>query len=179
MNLWYKLFPKKTAIITFSNGVEFNIVDPDYRLIRIEDIAMALSNLCRFNGLIENNYFSISEHSLNVAKCLENDGYIKNIVLAGLLHDAAEYVTGDCISPWKSYLGRRYKKIERKLEVAINKKFNIDLFKYHKVIKNFDNQMFELENLCLKKGGRHPFIRCLCPKVAREEFLEKYWELTR
>ena len=45
--------------------------------------------------------------------------------LACLLHDAAEYVIGDMITPFKVALGSDYKNIELRLEKAIHIRFGI------------------------------------------------------
>jgi 5'-deoxynucleotidase YfbR-like HD superfamily hydrolase len=45
--------------------------------------------------------------------------------LTALLHDAAEYVIGDMISPFKTALGVDYKAFERRLEGAVHVRFGL------------------------------------------------------
>ena len=45
--------------------------------------------------------------------------------LAILLHDAAEYVIGDMISPFKNALGMDYKQFEARLQKAIHLRFGL------------------------------------------------------
>src|SRR5258708_4731596 len=45
--------------------------------------------------------------------------------LAGLLHDAPEYVIGDMISPFKAVLGGDYKAVEKRLLSAIHLRFGL------------------------------------------------------
>jgi 5'-deoxynucleotidase YfbR-like HD superfamily hydrolase len=45
--------------------------------------------------------------------------------LAGLLHDAPEYVIGDMISPFKAALGVDYRTFEDRLETAIHVRFGL------------------------------------------------------
>jgi hypothetical protein len=45
--------------------------------------------------------------------------------LAALLHDAAEYVIGDMISPFKAALGLDYRAFEDRLETAIHIRFGL------------------------------------------------------
>jgi 5'-deoxynucleotidase YfbR-like HD superfamily hydrolase len=45
--------------------------------------------------------------------------------LAALLHDAAEYVIGDMISPFKAVVGGDYKQVEDRLQRAIRLRFGL------------------------------------------------------
>lgn len=63
--------------------------------IRLDDIAWALSNICRFGGHCHRPY-SVAEHTLTVASLLP-----PHKKLFGLLHDAPEAYLGDVASPLK------------------------------------------------------------------------------
>ena len=45
--------------------------------------------------------------------------------MSALLHDAAEYVIGDMISPFKAALGLDYKVFEARLDEAVNRRFGL------------------------------------------------------
>ena len=45
--------------------------------------------------------------------------------MAALLHDAAEYVIGDLISPVKNNVGEEYNVLEERLMMAIYRRFGI------------------------------------------------------
>ena len=49
----------------------------------------------------------------------------KALRLAALLHDAAEYVIGDLISPFKAAVGIDYKAFEKRLDRAIHIRFGL------------------------------------------------------
>lgn len=176
MNIW-NLFRRKTAIITLPDDKEFDILNPDPNLIDIEHIAISLGNQCRFTGLVE-EFYSVAEHSLNVAKYLEIYGHDRPILLAGLLHDAAESYISDLNTPLKTYIGKKYKDVERNIEKAVCTRFGIDLFKNKVIIKHFDKIMYGIENEALKNKNLNPIIRNLTPKQAREAFLNEFNRLS-
>ena len=119
------------------SGRRLQILDPSPIDIEIEDIAHGLSFLARWNGQTTGKHpFSVAQHSLLVedifSKQFPNmDNHSK---LFALLHDAAEYVIGDMISPLKSHLGINYEELDGKLTMAICIRFNIPTKKI-KIIK--------------------------------------------
>src|SRR5579885_2784587 len=77
-------------------GVAFYPLDPRPEEILIEDIAHALSMLCRFTGHVK-RFYSVAQHCVYVShRCDPKDA------LWGLLHDAAEAYLNDISRPVKS-----------------------------------------------------------------------------
>ena len=119
------------------SGRRLQILDPSPLDIEIEDIAHGLSFLARWNGQTTGEYpFSVAQHSLLVEDIFSKqfpkmDNQSK---LFALLHDAAEYVIGDMISPLKSHIGINYEELDGKLTMAICIRFNIPTKKI-KIIK--------------------------------------------
>ena len=110
------------------SGRRLNLLEPSPLDIEIEDIAHGLSRVARWNGQTSGNWaFSVAEHSVLVETILER--YRKNAPtewrLAALVHDAAEYVIGDLISPFKAAVGLDYKAYERNLQSAIHIRFGL------------------------------------------------------
>jgi len=103
------------------SGVMYYPADPDPSSICIEDIAHALSMLCRFNGHSKFHY-SVAQHSVLVASFLPPE-----LALLGLMHDAAEAYTGDMIQPIKCIV-HDYSWVGLRSWEAIAKRF--DLFSY-------------------------------------------------
>ncbi len=92
----------------------FDKLDPDS--ICIEDIAHALSNVCRFSGHCPHHY-SVAQHSVLVSKlCSQEDA------LTGLLHDATEAYIGDMVTPLKRLIPD-FQSFEDRLWQIIAKKF--------------------------------------------------------
>lgn len=99
-------------------GKAFFPLDPRPEDIDIEDIAHALSHLCRYGGHC-NKFYSVAQHSIHVAEALPDD-----IKLWGLLHDATEAYLVDVPRPIKSLLPQ-YKDIEANIWDAIKLKFGL------------------------------------------------------
>jgi len=110
------------------SGRRLDLLDPSPLDIEIEDIARGLARVARWNGqTLGDHAFSVAEHSVIVESLLI---YIKPDAthaerLTALLHDAAEYVIGDMISPFKQALGLDYKSFETRLEEAIHLRFGL------------------------------------------------------
>lgn len=78
----------------FKSGRVVNPLALEPTDLDIRDIAHNLSLICRYTGAFPFHY-SVAQHSLLVASMMAKDGHKPKAVLAGLLHDAAEYVFGD------------------------------------------------------------------------------------
>jgi len=108
------------------SGRRLDLLDPSPFDIEIEDIARGLARVARWNGQTSGDHaFSVAEHSV-VVEHLFTTLYPKSSRedrLTALLHDAAEYVIGDMISPFKAALGIDYKAFEARLEEAIHLRY--------------------------------------------------------
>lgn len=110
------------------SGRRLDLLDPHAIDIEIDDIALGLSRVARWNGQTRGEHgFSVAQHSLIVEEIC---GHIQpelavNWRLMALLHDAAEYVIGDMISPFKAALGLDYRRFEDQLEKAIHIRFGL------------------------------------------------------
>lgn len=107
--------------IRTSSGVKFYPLNPDPQGILIEDIAHALSLLCRGNGHVK-VFFSVGQHCIHCAKEAEQRGYSTRLILACLLHDASEAYLSDITRPVKQHL-QDYCRYEKHLLEVIYKKF--------------------------------------------------------
>ena len=110
------------------SGRRLDLLDPSPLDIEIEDIAHGLARVARWNGqTVGEHAFSVAQHSLVVEEIAAHirPGLSPNWRLAALLHDAAEYVIGDMISPFKAALGLNYQAFEERLETAIHLRFGL------------------------------------------------------
>lgn len=115
-------------------GVQFWPLDPREDEIKIEDIAHALSLICRYGGHCK-TFYSVAQHSVLVSKICH-----WRYALAGLLHDATEAYCGDVVRPLKPYL-TNYQSIEARLSYVIGNKFGIHFGNYYKQIKKADDTL--------------------------------------
>ena len=110
------------------SGRRLDLLDPSPFDIEIEDIAHGLSRVARWNGQTSGDWpYSVAEHSVLVETLLHRlypDLSLK-WRLAALLHDAAEYVIGDMITPFKAIIGPDYKGVEKRLEEAVHVRFGL------------------------------------------------------
>jgi len=135
---------------TFS-GVKFFIRDPRPEDVRIEDIAHALSMVCRFGGHVRKPY-SVAEHSVRVSECIAELGGTPEEVFWGLMHDAAEAYVGDIIWPLKRQPELSgYKIVERRVELAICKAFGMS-YDMPAIVKHADLVMLATEKRDLMRG---------------------------
>ena len=89
--------------ITTYTGQHFEPTNPDPELIRIEDIAHALSMICRGNGHVK-TFWSVGQHCICCAREAAARGLSNRMVLACLLHDASECYMSDVPTPFKNEL---------------------------------------------------------------------------
>lgn len=81
--------------IQLASGRFFDFTSFDVKQIEIEDIAHALSQLCRFTGHCK-KFYSVAQHSVLVSHLVP-----AQYALAGLLHDATEAYINDLSRPLK------------------------------------------------------------------------------
>jgi uncharacterized protein len=171
-----------TWITTYS-GKQFFPLDPNPNDISIEDIAHALSNVCRFNGHVK-SFYSVAQHSVIVSENC-NPEY----ALHGLLHDASEGLSlGDLPTPIKKLKEFDfYRKVEANLQTMVYRKFGLELYE-PKDVKEADERALitEMRDLMAPaasnwKSDKKPFdfkIEPLLPNQAKELFIERFYELT-
>jgi uncharacterized protein len=97
-------------------GRKFFPLDPIKEDIVIEDIAAALSKLCRFGGHCK-WFYSVAEHCMLMME--QAPEYLR---FAALMHDAAEAYLVDLPRPLKRHLPE-YKAAEQRLMLTIAERF--------------------------------------------------------
>lgn len=117
------------SFFTTFSGIKFYPLDPRPEEILIEDVAHALSMVCRFGGHTR-IFYSVAQHSVLVSRKLPDE-----LKFVGLMHDATEAYLGDMIRPLKLEIPQ-YQEVEKKLWKVMAEKWRLpekipDLVKYH------------------------------------------------
>lgn len=82
--------------MTTYSKIHLDPINPEPDLINLEDIAHALSLLCRGNGHLK-HFYSVGQHSINCAVKAKERGLSVRIQLASLLSDASGNTENGCI----------------------------------------------------------------------------------
>jgi 5'-deoxynucleotidase YfbR-like HD superfamily hydrolase len=174
------------AIMTYT-GALFDLVAPTADMVRIEDIAHATSQLCRFTGHTQ-HYYSVAQHCVLVSYLVKGKPRLK---FAGLMHDAQEAYVNDIASPLKRCLPG-YKKMENVIERVITEKYGLR-FPMPQAVKDADRKALALEAkkfmlLPWKDFGEPPtrlseaVKMCMTvgldPRAAEQLFLGRFNELS-
>jgi len=142
-------------------STEIDLFNPTAEMIKLEDIIHGLAHNPHFNGQSP-KFFSIAQHSMLVFSLINNEVENPNsdLLLAALLHDAAEAYVGDVISPIKKHLPF-FKELEDKILKVIFQKFGLDI-ELMKEVKPFDLMAQDIElNQFYNKGN--------------SDWIEEYW----
>lgn len=131
--------PFDSAWIQTHTGGRFYPFNPDPFDINIEDIAHALSHICRFSGHCS-SYYSVAQHSVLVSH------HVDPMHAAwGLLHDAAEAYLCDIPRPIKHTSAfNAYREAEAKIERAVAERFCLPP-RMPDAVKRADNALLATE----------------------------------
>jgi len=168
-------------IMTYT-GRLFYPLDPRAWDITIEDVAHALSQICRYGGHTR-RFYSVAEHSLWVSYNVPPE-----IAREALMHDAGEAYVGDVVRPIKYATSfAAYREIEARVDLACRDAFGLRSDPaVWAAIKEIDDRMIIDEaaelmtpNACWDRLGEplDQLILGLDPRTAEVNFLERFREL--
>lgn len=171
--------------ISLLSGGRFNYNRPEESDVTLDDIATALSNICRYAGHLP-YFYSVAQHLVNTSRIVPSEH-----AFTALMHDTAEAFTNDLPTPLKWALPV-FKDLEVKIESAMAKKFGFE-YPYPDVVKQADTEMLILEKINVK-GDTSVWpnyegivvdhhvdkvdLKGWQPCRAKREFLERFEELT-
>lgn len=171
------------------SGRRVNPFAPDAAEFDIDDIARSLANQCRFGGHCR-AFYSVAQHSCQLADLVEQNGGDPSEALWALLHDATEAYLVDLPHPLKhrSELGRIYREAEAAVQEAICERFGLP--PEPPALKSLDRALLATERRALSEVAWHwpeldgvePLeldIEPWLPDRAAGEFLQRFQRLTR
>ena len=186
---------REDAWIQTASGLVFKPWAPTPDMVRIEDVAHALSHLCRFNGHTAFLY-TVGQHSilgademvaLDVQQCVALWGLDRRrLAMLFLLHDAAEAYVGDVVSPIKRHAANFFGPLEMAVQLTIFEAAGVrpPSEEEQKVITYVDLRMLATEKRDLHHAepqswelSAEPFeatIHYQNPATVRSIFLERY-----
>lgn len=106
------------SFIQTLSGKKFNYINPTAADVDVEDIATALSNICRFSGHLP-EFYSVAQHSVLTSLIVPPE-----FAFEALMHDAAEAYCQDLPSPLKELLPD-YRRIEVRVDGLIRSVFDL------------------------------------------------------
>lgn len=105
-------------------GAKFWFSNPRSSDVMLEDVASALSKLCRYNGHVV-DFYSVAEHACIMSDWVAAETWATPLdALIALHHDDAEAYISDVPRPLKHQLSR-YKEIEAAVEEAVFSKLGL------------------------------------------------------
>lgn len=175
----------KDQWISLLSGGQFNYNNPEESDVCLEDLAGALSNICRFSGHLP-AFYSVAQHLVNTSRIVDS-----SIAYDALMHDTAEAFTNDLPTPLK-WAFPVFKTLEEKIEAAMADKFGFN-YPYPDGVKKADTEMLILEKIYVKKDYSiwpnyegikvdhlvdKVDLKGWQPQRAKREFLNRFYELT-
>lgn len=133
----------KVGKILTTTGVEVDLSEPEAHMFSIKDIAIGLSNICRFGGQLH-RFYSVAQHSMLVAHLAP-----PHLRKAAMLHDASEAYLGDVVKPLKLLLGSVYAELEDEMMHQIGLCFEVTEDELYDV-KRYDKEAVEIEHYYLR-----------------------------
>lgn len=163
------------------SGTPFYPLDPQPEEMHIEDIAHALSMLCRYGGHVA-RFYSVAEHSIHVSHAVPPEH-----ALWGLLHDASEAYLVDIPRPIRRFIAQYYE-WEAQLMATVCERFGLEP-EMPASVREVDNRMLATERAVLMApceqewsdtGAALPGVQIECwyPGTGKKLFLDRFYELT-
>jgi hypothetical protein len=181
--------------IATRSGLKFHPFNPSPDEICLEDIAGALSKICRYTGHAQ-RFYSVAEHSLRVLSyvtvaCLDSNLSQRDqlgLMRHALLHDASEAYLCDLSAPIKGASQMTgYRVAEMHIEAAIAERFGLR-WEMPPIVRVADQVLLASEwpdlmpRTPTPDGFPDPQPRfmdgpALSPREAESQFLERAWAL--
>jgi len=113
-----RIYGEYMPFLTTYSGQHIDYRNVTASQIVTDDIAVALSNICRFAGHVP-EFYSVAQHAVLCSQIVPAE-----FALEALLHDAAEAYCQDIPAPLKRLLPD-YQRIEEAVDIVIRQKYSL------------------------------------------------------
>ena len=170
----------KDAIL-LQSGEFYSYTKPKSNKFTIEDVALSLSNLCRYSGQVS-KFYSIAQHAYLVSYAVDQE-----YALDGLCHDNVEAFMVDVPTPLKTLLPE-YKMLEAQHEAEMFRRLKLE-YPMNPAVHKADFAVFCAEVRDMKPKHTHwdrfntadvghiPHIIPWTSEKSRKMFLKRYYQL--
>lgn len=163
-------------------GRQFFPTAPRGEDLAIEDIAHALSLICRYGGHVH-RFYSVAEHCVHLSYAVEPEH-----ALWALMHDSTEAYVGDMVRPLKQSMPA-YRQVEDHLMTVIAEHFGLPGVVIPQAVVDVDTRILLDERAALMPNTHYPWdietlaplgvdIQAWTPTVAERAYIERFDELS-
>jgi hypothetical protein len=146
-------------------------LNPQPEQVNVGDMLYSLSRIIRWNG---GGRLSVLQHMAHVARILERGGADRPTILAGLVHDLHEYVTGDIPAPllpglWLDTGAElvRVTDTQKHIQTAIERRLSIDLTGADfEAVDAADKKARDMEQDAMQGAGWPPWMEQIVDRDA-------------
>lgn len=131
-------------------GKKLDPFNPTPDTVCIEDVAHALSNLCRFGGHCK-RFYSVAEHSVRGTEFIIDEYEDLDLAFDFLMHDTSEYAFQDLVRPIKKQLPD-YENAEHAMQKFLAGHFGFR-YPFVPLVHEIDNRMLVTEAVALLRDG--------------------------
>jgi len=121
-----------------ASGMQFAFMNPEPYMIRLEDIALALSRTCRYGGHTK-RFYSVAEHCCLMSDFVLHTGGEPLAAFTALHHDDAEAYIGDLPRPAKQNMPQ-FKGVETGIDRVVAERFG-SIYPFPDWLKELDTRI--------------------------------------
>lgn len=108
-------------MMILANGKYKPILDLGPEDISLNEIALRLGRICRFDGRID-RFYSVAEHAVNLSRYFKES---PELSFEALHHDDHEAYIGDIITPLKRLMGQEFEVIDKHTSAVTREFFGL------------------------------------------------------
>ena len=132
----------RNAWMETASGLRFNYAVLDETQVSIDDVAHALSRMCRYGGHVR-DYYTVAEHCVLLCRFVRARGGLEVEQRVALMHDAGEAYLQDVVRPGKHRL-KDYMALEKRVDELVAGVFGVS-YPFPAWLKELDTRILKDE----------------------------------